>query len=58
MGNEAADVEPAARPIRRVGPGHYRRDGSELAFPGVWTIEVQARIGSDIAVFRTRVPVH
>jgi copper transport protein len=58
VGNEAAGVEPAARPIRRVGPGHYRRDGSELAFPGVWTIEVQARIDSDIAVFRSRVPVH
>jgi copper transport protein len=58
VGNEAAGVEPAARPIRRVGPGHYRRDGSELAFPGLWTIEVQARIDSDIAVFRSRVPVH
>jgi copper transport protein len=58
VGNEAAGVEPAARPIRRVGPGHYRRDGSELAFPGVWTIEVQARIDGDIATFRTQVPVH
>jgi copper transport protein len=58
VGNEAAGVEPAARPIRRVGPGHYRRDGSELAFPGVWTIEVQARIDSDTAIFRSRVPVH
>jgi len=58
VGNEAAGVEPAARPIRRIGPGHYRRDGSELAFPGLWTIEVQARIdGSGIAIFRSQVPI-
>jgi len=58
VGNEAAGVEPATRPIRRIGPGHYRRDGSELAFPGLWTIEVQARIdGSGIAIFRSQVPI-
>jgi copper transport protein len=57
VGNPAAGVEPAVRPIRRVGPGDYRRDGKELAFPGIWTIEVQARIDNDIAVFRTQVPV-
>jgi copper transport protein len=57
VGNPAAGVEPAARAIRRVGPGDYRRDGRELAFPGLWTIEVQARIDNDIAVFRTQVPV-
>jgi copper transport protein len=57
VGNPAAGVEPAARPIRRVGPGDYRRDGRELAFPGTWTIEVQARIDNELAVFRTQVPV-
>ena len=58
IGNQAAGVEPAARPIRRVGPGHYSRDGSELAFPGVWTIEVHARIdASDVATFRSQVPI-
>jgi copper transport protein len=57
VGNQAAGVEQAARALRRVGPGHYTREGSELAFPGVWTIEVQARIESDIATFRTQVPV-
>jgi copper transport protein len=57
VGNPAAGVEPAARPIRRVGPGDYRRDGRELAFPGTWTIEIQARIDNDIAVFRTQVSV-
>ena len=55
-GNEAAGVEPANRPIRRIGPGHYRRDGRELAFPGEWTIDVHARIdGSDVATFRCKV---
>jgi copper transport protein len=57
VGNPAAGVERAARPIRRVGPGDYRRDGRELAFPGHWTVEVQARIDNDVAVFRTQVPV-
>ncbi len=58
IGNQAAGVEPAARPIRRIGPGHYSRDGSELAFPGVWTIEVQARIdANDVATFRSQVPI-
>jgi copper transport protein len=58
IGNEAAGVEPANRPIRRVGPGHYRRDGSELAFPGVWTIEVHARIdANDVATFRSQAPI-
>ena len=57
VGNPAAGVEPAARPIRRLGPGEYRREGSELAFPGLWTIEVQARVGSGMAIFRSQVPV-
>jgi copper transport protein len=57
VANHAAGVEPAARPIRRIGPGEYRRDGSELAFPGLWTIEVQARIDSGTAIFRSQVPV-
>jgi copper transport protein len=58
IGNQAAGVEPAARPIRRVGPGHYSRDGNELAFPGEWTIDVHARMdASDAATFKARVPV-
>ena len=58
IGNEAAGVEPAARAIRRVGPGHYSREGSELAFPGVWTIEVHARLdASGMASFRSQVPI-
>jgi len=58
IGNQAAGVEPAARPIRRIGPGHYSRDGSELAFPGVWTIEVHARIdANEVATFRSQVPI-
>jgi copper transport protein len=58
VGNEAAGVEPAARPIRRLAPGHYRRDGSELAFPGLWTVEVHARMdASGMAIFRSQVPI-
>jgi copper transport protein len=58
VGNEAAGVEPAARPIRRIGPGHYGRDGSDFAFPGLWTIEVHARMDSSgIAIFRSQVPI-
>jgi copper transport protein len=58
IGNQAAGVEPANRPIRRVGPGHYSRDGSELAFPGLWTIEVHARMNaSEVATFRSEVPI-
>ena len=58
IGNQAAGVEPAARPIRRVGPGHYARDGSELAFPGEWTIDVHARMdASDVATFKSKVPI-
>jgi copper transport protein len=57
IGNEAAAVERTARPIRRVAPGHYSRDGSELAFPGLWTIEVQARIDGEMASLRSQVPV-
>jgi copper transport protein len=58
VGNEAAGVEPAARPIRRIAPGHYSRDGSELAFPGLWTIQVHARLdGSEVATFRSQVPI-
>jgi copper transport protein len=58
VGNEAAGVEPAARAVRRIGPGHYRRDGSELAFPGLWAVEVHARMdGSDLAIFRSQVPI-
>ena len=34
------------------------RDGFELAFPGLWTIEVQARIdASAIATFRSQVSI-
>jgi len=58
VANEGAGVEPAARPMRRVGAGHYRRDGSELAFPGLWTIEVHARMDrSGMAIFRAQVPI-
>ena len=58
IGNPAAGVEPAPRPMRRIGPGDYRRDGAELAFPGEWTIEVQARIdGDEVASFRSQVPI-
>ena len=58
VGNEAAGVEPTGRPLRRIGPGHYSRDGSELAFPGLWTIEVHARIDSSgIAIFRSQAPI-
>lgn len=58
IGNQAAGVEPASRPIRRLGPGHYGREGSELAFRGVWTIEVHARIdAADVATFRSQVPI-
>jgi copper transport protein len=58
IGNERAGVEPSARTLRRIGPGEYRRDGSELAFPGVWTLEVRAQLdGTDIASFRVDVPV-
>jgi copper transport protein len=58
IGNEAAGVERTTRPIRRVGPGHYSREGSELAFPGVWTIEVHARLdASGMASFRSQVPI-
>ena len=59
IGNESAGVEPATRPITRVGPGHYSRDGSELAFPGTWTIQVHARLdASEVATFRSEVPIH
>jgi copper transport protein len=58
ISNQAAGVEAANRPIRRLGPGHYSREGSELAFPGVWTIEVHARMdASSIATFRSQVPI-
>jgi hypothetical protein len=58
ISNQAAGVEAANRPIRRLGPGHYGREGSELAFPGVWTIEVHARMdASSIATFRSQVPI-
>ena len=57
VGNQAAGVEPTVRAIRRVGPGRYTRDGSELAFPGLWTIEVHAHIDRGMAVFRSQVPV-
>ena len=58
IGNQAAGVEPAPRAMRRLGPGDYRRDGAELAFPGEWTIEVQARSdGGDIARFRSQVRI-
>jgi copper transport protein len=58
IGNESAGVEPAARPITRIGPGHYSRDGAELAFPGTWTIQVHARLdASEMATFRSDVPI-
>jgi copper transport protein len=57
VSNQAAEVEPATRPMRRSGPASYTRVGSELAFPGTWTIEIQARIDQDIATFRTQVPI-
>ena len=58
IGNESAGVEPAARPITRIGPGHYSRDGSELAFPGTWTIQVHARLDAgEVATFRSDVPI-
>ena len=57
IGNEAAGIEAAARPMRRLGPGDYSREGSELAYPGLWTIEVRARIDDDMASFRSRVPI-
>jgi len=58
IGNQAAGVEPAPRPMRRVGPGHYSRDGFEFAFAGLWTLEVQARIdGNGMATFRSQVPI-
>ena len=56
--NAQAGVEPAVRPMRRVRAGEFRRDGGELAFPGAWTLEVQARIGEfERPSFRFEVPV-
>jgi copper transport protein len=57
VSNQAAGVEPATRPMRRSGPAAYTRVGSELAFPGIWTIEIHARIDQDIATFKTQVPI-
>jgi copper transport protein len=56
--NVAAGVEPAARPMQRVRAGEYRRDAAELAFPGLWTLEVQARVDDfERKAFRFEVPV-
>jgi copper transport protein len=56
--NAAAGVEPAARPMQRVSAGEYSRDAGELAFPGLWTLEVRARVGDfDRLEFRFEAPV-
>jgi hypothetical protein len=43
--NPQAGVEPAVRAMQRVRAGEFRREGSELGFPGAWTLEVHVRIG-------------
>jgi copper transport protein len=56
--NEAAGVEPAVRPLRRVRAGEYRREGAELAFAGGWALEIRARVGDfDRVTFAAEVPV-
>jgi hypothetical protein len=53
-----ADVEPSARAMQRMRAGECRRDAGELAFPGLWTLEVRARVGEfDRLEFRFEVPI-
>lgn len=40
----AAAVEPIVRPLNRSGPGEYRYDGGELAFPGRWDVTIRMRV--------------
>lgn len=58
IGNPAAGVEPATRPLRRAGPGRYLREGIDFSFAGTWDVEVLARLDGEILVFRAQVPVH
>ena len=44
ISNPAAGVEPMIRVLLRQGPGEYRYEGNELAFPGHWQLSVRARI--------------
>jgi hypothetical protein len=57
-GNHAAGVEATTRAMHRLGPGQYHRDGDELSFPGVWQIEIRARIGDfDRVLFHAEVAI-
>jgi copper transport protein len=54
--NPDAGVEAIVRHPRRLAPGSYALEGSELAFPGEWAIEIRARVTDfDEVVLRTRV---
>ncbi len=56
--NAAAGVEPIVRQARRSAPGQYRLEGSELAFPGDWSIAIHVRVTDfDKLVLRTRLTV-
>lgn len=58
LANPDAGVEPIVRAAQRIAPGDYRHEGSELAFPGAWTIEVHARVGDfDRLVFRAELAI-
>ncbi len=58
IANPGAGVEPLVRRLERLAPGEYRHEGSELAFPGTWTVEVHARVGEfDKLVFRAELAI-
>jgi copper transport protein len=58
IANVRAGVEPMLRAARRSGPGRYRVAGTELAFPGEWSLAVAARVSDfDRLVVRTEIAV-
>lgn len=45
LANPRTGIEPIERPMVREGAGRFRHEGSELAFPGTWSLAVEGRVG-------------
>lgn len=39
----AQHIGPITRPVQRIGPGHYRADGTAMTVPGDWRVTITAR---------------